>query len=239
MYEKSDQFVVASGRKLLVIQWDGVSGVAKILRTYAEVDQVPGITRFNDGKIDPRGNIFTGTALDERYGEPFTTRNGTLYRFRFGQGIPIRRNIMLSNGMTWSEKTNKYYYADSGDYFLMEYDYDPCTGSVSNGHCVFAIKDKSWFIDGMTIDACGFIYLTAFHAGKVVVFDPITRKIVRELVIPDATQITSVAFGGPNLDELFVTTAALEFEGRSGKSGKIFKVTGFGAKGLRMYSAKI
>lgn len=43
-------------------------------------------------------------------------------------------------------------------------------------------------------------------------------------------QITSVAFGGPNLDELYVTSA--RFEPWQEVDGTLFRVTGLNVKGV-------
>lgn len=48
-----------------------------------------------------------------------------------------------------------------------------------------------------------------------------------------AEQVTSAAFGGPNLDILYVTSASTERSGPQPKpAGSLFKVTGLGAKGF-------
>lgn len=58
------------------------------------------------------------------------------------------------------------------------------------------------------------------------------KKVLLEIPLP-AKQVTSVAFGGPNLDILFVTTAATARDGpQSPQAGQLFKVTGLGVKGL-------
>lgn len=93
--------------------------------------------------------------------------------------------------------------------------------------------------DGMTIDADGSLYVATFGASKVFKINPRTGVIELEIKIP-AEQVTSVAFGGPNLDILYVTTAGKEFKSKQPPpAGKLFKVTGLNAKGLAMKSAKL
>lgn len=66
-----------------------------------------------------------------------------------------------------------------------------------------------------------------------------TGKIELEIKIP-AEQVTSVAFGGPNLDILYVTTASKEFKSpQPAPAGSLFKVTNLGAKGTKMTSVKL
>lgn len=58
---RSDEFIVGLGPRLVLIQWDGVSALAKRIKVLVEVDQEVKVTRFNDGKVDPRGRIYAGT----------------------------------------------------------------------------------------------------------------------------------------------------------------------------------
>ena len=53
-----------------------------------------------------------------------------------------------------------------------------------------------------------------------------------EIKIP-AEQVTSVAFGGPQMDELFVTTSSNG--DKPAPAGELFKVTGLGVKGKPMH----
>lgn len=233
---KLDEFIVGIGPKLVVVRWDGRTPTASIARKYVEVEQ-GGNTYFNDGKVDPRGRIFSGTMFTAASKLPFTTRIGTFYSVEKGLVVAHLSNINISNGLTWNEKTNKFYYIDSGDLHIKEFDYDPSTGSISNETIIFQISAGSPLMDGMTIDELGFLYIATFGGGRVIKVDPQARRIVDEFEIPHALQVTSVAFGGPNLDELFVTTASLKTQ--PGPNGHLFKVTGLGAKGTKMYSAKL
>jgi len=89
----------------------------------------------------------------------------------------------------------------------------------------------------MTIDSNGFLYVACFNGGKVVKVNVATKKIEQEITIPNAKQVTSVAFGGPNLDELFVVTARID--NSPAPAGGLFKITGLGVTGTRMYNAKL
>ena len=91
----------------------------------------------------------------------------------------------------------------------------------------------------MTIDENGSLYVATFGASKVFKINPSTGKIELEIKIP-AEQVTSCAFGGPNLDILYVTTAAKEFKSKQPPpAGQLFKVTGLGVRGLPMQSGKL
>lgn len=91
--------------------------------------------------------------------------------------------------------------------------------------------------DGMTIDEEGTLYVATWNGARIIVINPDTKSIVREISMPTA-QVTSMAFGGPNLDILFVTTAGNP-KPKAAPAGGLFKVTGLGVKGLPMQSFKL
>uniref|UniRef100_A0A336K406 Regucalcin n=1 Tax=Culicoides sonorensis TaxID=179676 RepID=A0A336K406_CULSO len=236
---KENQFVVGLGPRLVLIHWDGVSALAKRVKVLVEVEQELKVTRFNDGKIDPRGRIFAGTMMSEEHGDIFAVRKGTLYRFesKTGKCVPLKSKICISNGLAWDETRKRFYYIDSADYEVKEFDYDVETGDISNERSLIKFATTSFAPDGMTIDADGNLYVATFNGGKVLVINPVTKKIDQEIVIPNVSQITSLAFGGPNLDELFVTTASLD--GKPAPAGGLFKITGLNVKGTKMFIAKL
>lgn len=129
----TDQFAVGAGRRVIIVQWDGVSETAKVLKTLFEVQtgdaRFEG-NRFNDGKCDPRGRLFAGTM---RYvGDEFEHRWGELYKYEKGGKVEVvKSDVGISNGLAWNEKTKKFYYIDTTDYEVKEYDYDFETGKAS------------------------------------------------------------------------------------------------------------
>lgn len=80
----------------------------------------------------------------------------------------------------------------------------------------------------MTIDENGFLYVAIYGQGKIMKVNPTTAAIEMEIEIPEKS-LTSIAFGGPNLDILFATA----------KKSKLFKITGLGVKGIPMNSCKL
>lgn len=127
-----DRFVVGAGRRAVVVHWDGLSPNATVEKVLFEVEmnekRFDG-NRFNDGKCDPRGRLFAGTM---RYvGDEFEHRWGSLYRYNHENGgkvLTVKSDIGISNGLTWNEKSKKFYYIDTTDYEVKEYDYNFQTG---------------------------------------------------------------------------------------------------------------
>uniref|UniRef100_A0A182F1R5 Regucalcin n=1 Tax=Anopheles albimanus TaxID=7167 RepID=A0A182F1R5_ANOAL len=231
-------FVVGDFNRVVVIRWDGVSGKSVVVREVVATDPQLDHNRLNDGKVDPWGRLYFGTLLKEERGNPFEKATGVLYRYcaRTKQLVEQDRDIYISNGLAWNRQTNKFYFADSGANEIKQYDID-LDGNLINGQLWydFKVKGKSpgYFCDGMTIDAEGNLYVAMFGGSKVVKISP-EKKIIQEIKIP-APQVTSVAFGGPHLDELFVTTAGKLFKDpQKDPAGALFRVTALGAKGLPM-----
>lgn len=91
----------------------------------------------------------------------------------------------------------------------------------------------------MTIDSDGNLYVTTFGASKIFKINPKTSSIEHEIIMP-CEQVTSAAFGGPNLNILYVTTAAQERNTKQPPpAGRLFKITGLGVKGTAMKSVKL
>uniref|UniRef100_A0A0A1WDJ0 Regucalcin n=1 Tax=Zeugodacus cucurbitae TaxID=28588 RepID=A0A0A1WDJ0_ZEUCU len=228
------KFAVGCGHRVVIVAWDGKAPIAKVERIAYTLQQGNEVCkhRFNDGKADPRGRLFAGTM----YGENKEwKRCGKLYRFERGQPMAVvRSEVTISNGLAWNEKTNKFYYIDSMDYEVTEYDYNFDTGVAINPKVVF--KHAEHLPDGMTIDTDGNIYIATFTGHTVYKVNPSTREILMKIKLP-TKQVTSVAFGGPDLDILFVTSSSYSDE--PPPAGFTFKVTGLGAKGLPMTKVKI
>ena len=58
----------------------------------------------------------------------------------------------------------------------------------------------------MCIDAEGMLWIAMFGGGCVTRWDPISGQLLERLELP-CRQVTSCCFGGPDLDQLFITTA--------------------------------
>lgn len=128
----TDQFAVGIGRRVGVIQWDGESSKAKLLRVALQVEDGPEFkeNRFNDAKADPSGRLYAGTMHVENC-DLFELSHGAFYKFAANESlVKLREPVRISNGLAWNEKTNKFYYIDSCDLDVKEFDYDPATGNI-------------------------------------------------------------------------------------------------------------
>ncbi len=159
--------------------------------------------RFNDGKADPEGRFLAGTMhWHER------DALGTLYQLEpGGQVSRLLENVTVSNGLDVSDDRRTLYYVDSRQGGIDAFDRDPGTGRLSGRRRVAEVPGADGVPDGMTLDSEGCLWVAVWGAGQVRRFTP-GGRLIGVVEVP-AAQVSSVAFGGARLDELFITTARI------------------------------
>ena len=178
--------------------------------------------RFNDGKCDPAGRLWAGTmALDERESA------GALYCLHGDLTVHLMvPRVTISNGLAWSLDHRTMYYVDSPTRRIVSYQYDLTTGAIDRERVVFDVPEGAGFPDGMTIDAEGQLWLALWDGRRVLRVDPQAGRATDQIDMP-VSRPTSCAFGGPDLDELFITTASNLPPDRRAKepqAGGVFRV---------------
>jgi sugar lactone lactonase YvrE len=177
---------------------DLAAGVFELL---AAVERDDASTRMNDGKVDPAGRFWAGTmALDGRPGA------GSLYRFD-PDGSVTRHltGLTISNGLDWTADGRTMYFIDSPTHRVDAIAFD-APGGVLGERRPFATIDPSLGVpDGLTVDADDHVWVAVWGGWCVLHLDPSGREVGR-VPVP-AAQPSSVAFGGPDLRDLFITTA--------------------------------
>lgn len=127
----TNKYAIGIGRRVGIINWDGISSKACVESIAFEVEHGQNDTRFNDAKADPTGRFYGGTMRLEALGSLFEIASGTFYRYTPEEGATkLLQNIFISNGMTWDQKHNKFYYIDSGIMDVKEFDYEPTSGNI-------------------------------------------------------------------------------------------------------------
>jgi L-arabinonolactonase len=191
----------------------------------------PNTVALNDGKVDRQGRFWCGS-MD--LGEAAPT--GTLWRLDPDlSATAMERGIICSNGPCWSPDGRTFYFADSFQGRIWAWDCDPTTGTLSAKRDFAIIPgDRGGAPDGATVDAEGCLWSAAVFDGRLRRFRP-DGSIDREIEMP-VCKITSVAFGGPNLDRLFVTSMAEpplpKYPGDGPLRGSLFVIDGLGVTGL-------
>jgi len=160
--------------------------------------------RFNDGKCDPAGRLWAGTMQID---EP-RQASGSLYRMSEDQVVhKMLSDVYISNGLAWNAAADKMFYIDTLQYKIMSFDFDIATGNIENQQALIQTGSES--PDGMTIDENDNLWVAFWGEGKVVCFDSRNGKKITQVEVP-AECSTSCAFGGEDLDTLYITSAAKE-----------------------------
>jgi sugar lactone lactonase YvrE len=180
---------------------DGL-GVREKLTFLAQPElHIPG-NRFNDGKCSPEGRFIAGT-MDMAEKDP----TGALYSLSpDGTFKTLKTGVRISNGLTWSPDAKTLYYIDTPTRAVTAFDYDSTNGEIANPREVISVPPALGWPDGMTSDSQGRLWIGMWGGGAVTVWDPATGKLIETLKIP-AKNVTACAFGGPQLDTLYVTSA--------------------------------
>jgi sugar lactone lactonase YvrE len=170
------------------------------LQTRPEPDTIN--SRFNDGKCDPAGRFWVGSMATGK------NRNaGTLYQVNHDYSvIPRIKNVSISNGIVWSPGGNKMYYIDTPTRKVAEYDFNKKSGEIEFVRYAISIPDSLGHPDGSTIDREGNIWIAMWGGHCVTKWNPQTGALLDQISV-DAENVTSCAFGGKNLDQLYITTA--------------------------------
>ena len=187
-------------------------------------------TRLNDGKVDKRGRFLAGS-MDMMEDGP----NGSLYRLDPDLKLTkLESGIIVSNGPCFSPDGKTFYFADSWSEEISVYDYDLDTGTPSNKRTFASVKGSGGAPDGATVDAEGCVWSAVVYAGYLARYTP-DGKLERKIEMP-VKKVTSVMFGGPNLDILYVTSMAKpplpRFPGDGVLRGSLFAIHGLGIKGV-------
>ena len=186
-------------------------------------------TRFNDGKTDRQGRFVVGS-MDRATEAPL----GALYRLDPDHTWQrLESGITASNGPCFSPDGRTFYFTDSPTRKIHAYDYDPATGAIANKRVFVDLAEHHAAGDGATVDADGGVWSALVTRGRIARFTA-EGALDRVIEMPVRT-VTSVQFGGPDLDRLFVTSLGCEIWGRvppEEAAGGLFVIDGLDVTGL-------
>jgi sugar lactone lactonase YvrE len=166
---------------------------------------LPG-NRMNDGYVDSRGRFWAGTMGMTTIGMKKVRNAGTLYRLDSDTSVhAMVTEVSTSNGIDWSLDNRTAYYIDTPTGRVDQFDFDLDAGTVSNRRPFAEIAPDDGSPDGLIVDAEGFVWVCLWRGSAVRRYAP-DGRLDMVIAIP-AAQTTKCAFGGPDLDELFITSA--------------------------------
>ncbi|MGC0341018.1 SMP-30/gluconolactonase/LRE family protein [Streptomyces sp. SLBN-8D4] len=189
-------------------------------------EPVPG-RRANDAAVAPDGSLWAGTM---RYDE--APGGGTLSRVT-GDGThrTVLDDVAVSNGTGWSPDGRLMYYVDSPTRRVDVLDHE--NGHISGRRTLVGIEDGAGFPDGLTVDADGCVWVALWDGGAVRRYTP-DGELDRVITLP-APRVTACAFGGPDLTDLYITTARVGLAAPHPVAGSLLVVPGAG-KGVQQPS---
>lgn len=193
----------ASGGLVLALR-DGFAMLeGEHLRWIADTEAERPTNRMNDGKVDPAGRFWAGTmAFDARPGA------GSLYRLDQDHRVhTMLTGLTISNGLGWSPDGSRMYFIDSGTGGVDVFDCDT-TGAIRGRRRLVAIAPEDGLPDGMAVDTEGFLWVALWGGWAVRRYAP-DGSLERVIDLP-VSQVTSCAFGGPDLSDLYITSAAMD-----------------------------
>jgi uronate dehydrogenase len=201
---KDGQWIAAmeSGIFLIKPQDNGTLNAVKQIGVNHAKEQM----RFNDGRCDRQGRFWAGTMYTDMSAAAAV---GGLYRFD-GHGqttlAPVISELIVPNGLAFSPDGRTMYVSDSHPsvQLIWAYDYDIATGTPSNRRVFVDMNQYAGRPDGAAIDEDGCYWICGNDAGVIHRFTP-EGKLDRTLTVP-VKKPAMCAFGGPNLDILYVTS---------------------------------
>ncbi len=186
-------WVLATGQGFTYLSPDG------LLQSIVKV--APDGSRMNDGACDSQGRLWAGALTND-----FRPGAGALYRLdQDGHVEQMLDGLTISNGLGWSPDGTTMYLADSGPRLVYAFSFDQQNGTLSKGRTFVAVAEDIGTPDGLTVDACGDIWVAIYGGGRVQRYSA-EGELREELIVP-AVQSTSCAFAGRDLNRLYVTTA--------------------------------
>lgn len=190
--------------------------------------------RFNDGKCDPQGRLWAGTMAINASG-----RHGALYCLEADGKITKKiDSVGISNGIVWTADASRMYYIDTPTGEVRAYDYNATTADIQFNRVAVSILQSMGHPDGMAIDSEGMIWVALWEGSGVMRYNPATGQPLMKVRTPGAWRVTSCAFGGEQLDELYITTASIGLTEDQKKqypnSGHLFKIKLATLKGVPM-----
>ncbi len=160
--------------------------------------------QLNDCIADPQGRLLAGSnfynpAAEYPLGKLFSVQPD-------GEIWILDEGFHLANGLGFSPDGRTLYFADSVARVIYAYAYDANSGQVQDRRVFVKVDSDGGLPDGLTVDAEGFVWSAEWYGSRISRYD-VDGKLERQIPVP-AKQTSSLTFGGPDLHDIFVTSAA-------------------------------
>lgn len=170
-------------------------------RLHLEVEADQPDNRLNDGHVDALGRLWFGTMHD-----PETEAKGVLYRYD-SRGLMVQDSgYVVTNGPAIAPDGKTLYHNDTLSRKVYAFDLD-ADGTLSNKRRFLTLTEAEGYADGPVVDSEGNVWIGLFFGWGVLVVSPKGERIAH-IRFP-ASNVTKIAFGGPDLKTVYATTAIM------------------------------
>ena len=214
--EKIGGFTFQEDGSLLLLEVDriavlGKNGNRRVIAEQIDSDMV----RFNDAIADPEGRVFAGTIGK-------TDESGGLYRIELDGSVQtVWKGTGCANGMGFTPDLRQFYWTCSTTYQIYIADYQRETGALGNRRVFHRAACEQGIPDGLTVDVQGQVWSARWDGSAMLCLNAQGEPIER-VQLP-VRRVSSAAFGGPQLDTLYVTTAGGTWEGSVPEDGTLYR----------------
>jgi sugar lactone lactonase YvrE len=185
---------------------------------------------LNDILADPQGRVYAGSLY---WGPNGMEKLGKLYLFDTDGSVrAVDDGIELANGLGLSPDNRLLYFADSTARNIYVYGVNPATGDLRKKRLFVHVPSDEGIPDGLTVDREGFIWSAQWYGSQIVRYDP-DGHVERRIPMP-VRQVSSVAFGGPDWTDLYITTAGEAWESSYVPPNYDFKAPNIGGSLYRL-----
>jgi len=214
--DKIGGFTLQEDGSLLLFEVDRIAVLGKDGKRRVIAERIDsGMVRFNDAIADPEGRVFAGSIgkTDESGGLYRIDQDGSVKTMWLGTGC--------ANGMGFTPDLQQFYWTCSTTYLIYVADYQRETGALSNRRVFHRAAREQGIPDGMTVDRLGRVW-SARWDGSALLCLSAEGELLESALLP-VSRVSSAAFGGPELDTLYVTTAGGTWEGSAPADGTLYR----------------
>jgi L-arabinonolactonase len=228
---ESGDLLLALAKGLYLADFDPArDGLPLTMLIHVEADSPR--TRINDGRTDRDGNFVFGTMDDREHSAAI----GSFYQYSSRRGL--RRldlgHVAIANSICFSLDGRTMYFCDSPQRRIMQCRYDANAAAISDVRVFADFGSDQHFPDGSVIDAEGCLWNAEWGSGVVRRYS-LAGAIDREITLP-AKNPTCLAFGGPDLDHVYITSARQEMSedelARTADAGGVYRAFAGGLRGV-------
>ena len=227
-------FTIHEDGRLLLFMDEGAIKLWMDGNSETVIESIKGMegNRFNDVIADPNGRVFCGVMSTSK-------RKGWVYRLDPDKSLrKVIYNTGTANGMGFSKNEEKLFFSDSKKSNVSVFDYEKETGAISNRKIIFqTLRLKYGSPDGLCLDTNDNLWIGLWDGSGIIQIDQ-KGALIQKIKFP-AKKITTLCFGGTDLNDIYINSAGADDIEVNGKSaGALFNIN-IGVRGKNEYRSRL